>query len=387
MRVPKILGFALPLTLLACGSGPDGSPAAAAARDSLATSRQEPFHRGNELIVMSRNLYLGADLTPAIAAQTFPDFLLATAAIWTMVQRNDFDVRVQSLADEIARERPDLVGLQEAYVWRTQSPADGPATPAQDVRYDYVGELLAALAARGLEYRAVAEQTLFDFEAPTALGIDVRTTDHSAILARKGVKVRDPRGGVYQTLLPLTIQGQQISVPRGWTSVVAQDHGRKYVFVSTHLEAFHAGVRTAQAGELAALLSGEKLPVVLVGDLNSEPGTEGEAVLAGAGFQDVWAALHPSQAGLTCCWLEDLTIGSPPAPPFSQRIDYVLTRGRVAPLAMEVVGQDPAERLGGLWPSDHGGVVAELRLGHAWPGWWLAGSEDAGGANEASPDP
>jgi endonuclease/exonuclease/phosphatase family metal-dependent hydrolase len=130
-------------------------------------------------------------------------------------------------------------------------------------------------------------------------------------------------------------------------------------FVSTHLESFHPGIRMLQARELALALATESRPVVLVGDLNSHPGTEGAAILAGAGFRDVWAELHPSRPGLTCCWPEDLTKSNPG---FSERIDYVLFRGPLEPRTEAVSGADPASRVAGLWPSDHGGLFAELRL-------------------------
>jgi endonuclease/exonuclease/phosphatase family metal-dependent hydrolase len=135
--------------------------------------------------------------------------------------------------------------------------------------------------------------------------------------------------------------------------------GESLRFVSTHLESYHPGIRTLQAVELAGALARESRPIILVGDLNSHPGTEGEAVLAGAGFADVWTSLHGSQPGLTCCRAEDLTVV---AAPFSERIDYVLTRGLFDPRMMEVLGVSTAERVAGLWPSDHGGVFAELRI-------------------------
>jgi len=355
MRARYSLALALSLGFaLACSGAADHATSVATARGPEAA-----LTGGNKTVtVMSRNLYLGAELGPVIGAQTLPDFLQATTAVWAMVQKNDFDVRAIALADEIARARPALIGLQEAYVWRTQTPSD-PTTPATTVRYDYVNQLLGALAARGLEYRLAAEQQLIDFEAPTLGGLDVRTTDHSAILAREDVKTSDAKGGVYQTLLPISLLGQPFSVPRGWTSVVVQYRGETFRFVTTHLEAYYAPVRTAQAAELAAVLATETLPVILVADLNSHPGTEGEAVMAQAGFVDGWAALYPDLPGLTSSWPEDLTKTEPP---FYERIDYVMTRGPVVPRSMEIVGQDPAERVGGLWPSDHGGLVAKLRL-------------------------
>jgi len=137
--------------------------------------------------------------------------------------------------------------------------------------------LLAALKARGLEYRSVAEVELLDFEAPTLFGNDARLTDHGVILARKDVKTRNPAGVVFANLLPVTVLGQTVFVKRGYVAVDVKHRGEWLRFVSTHLESFRPGIRMLQAGELAVALAMETRPVVLVGDLNSHPGTEGAA--------------------------------------------------------------------------------------------------------------
>ena len=61
-------------------------------------------------------------------------------------------------------------------------------------------------------------------------------------------------------------------------------------------------------------------PIVLICRSGNRSIEAGEA-LERAGFTDVWAALHPQQAGLTCCHLADL---SDARANFDQRIDYVL---------------------------------------------------------------
>jgi len=357
MRPTWSAAVVLPFALFtaACGSG-DRSAAgstelrSAASRDSMAG--------GNKVIgVMSRNLYLGADLGPVIAAQNLSQFVAATSAAWAMVQKNDFHTRVHAIAAEIAKRRPALVGLQEAFTWHTVSRVDGKAT----VVYDYVPELLAALAERGLGYRLAAQVELLQFQAPTAFGFDVRTTDHGAILAREDVRTSNAVGKAFsdQNLLPLSILGTPLLVKRGYMTVDVKYRGESLCFVSTHLESFHPVFRQLQAAELATVLAGDARPVILVGDLNSHPGTEGEAILAGAGFEDVWPALHPDP-GFTCCFLEDLTKTQGAA--LSERIDYVLTRGPFEPRKALVLGADPSTRVGGLWPSDHAGVFAEVRV-------------------------
>ena len=121
------------------------------------------------------------------------------------------------------------------------------------------------------------------------------------ILAREDVHTSNPQGRVFATLLPVGVLGQTVLVMRGCVSVDVKYRGEELRFVSTHLESFHPGVRQAQAAELAAILAPVKGQVILVGDLNSHPGTEGAAILAGAGFKDAWATLNPTDPGLTCC--------------------------------------------------------------------------------------
>ena len=96
---------------------------------------------------MTRNLYLGADLTPAIGAAKPADaFVAANGQILREVTANDFPIRAKGLAEEILQKKPDLVGLQEVALWRTGPPSLAPVLTggptATTVRYDYLQELL-----------------------------------------------------------------------------------------------------------------------------------------------------------------------------------------------------------------------------------------------------
>lgn len=80
------------------------------------------------------------------------------------MQATDFRDRAVALADEIAPVRPDLIGLQEAAVWRTQAPGDGLGSPAGAVACDFLVIIRARLRERGLRYVPVASRTNFDGE-------------------------------------------------------------------------------------------------------------------------------------------------------------------------------------------------------------------------------
>src|SRR4030067_1283739 len=66
-----------------------------------------------ELTVMTRNLYLGADLTPAISAQNKEQFLPAMFDIMGTIESNNFPERAAAFAAEIWGRQPHSGGLQE----------------------------------------------------------------------------------------------------------------------------------------------------------------------------------------------------------------------------------------------------------------------------------
>jgi hypothetical protein len=311
---------------------------------------------------MSRNLYLGADLTPAIAATDFTTFQTAVKTIWTQVHATDFPARARAIAEEIRSERPYLIGLQEATLWRTGPLLDPGA--ATSVKFDFIQLLLDELSARGLQYRVAAEVTNFDFEAPLVADfVDVRMTDRDAILARadvdeRALKITNPQGGNFPTGLPINILGTALTIQRGWTSLDVEIGGTAFRFINTHLEAFAPQIRDVQAGELLAGPASISGSIVLVGDLNATPtdaATYGR--IMAAGFSDAWDSGLP---GFTCCQDGGLRNG---ASLLDQRIDYILFRG-VALQNASVVGEEESDKTAsGLWPSDHAGVVAQMKGG------------------------
>ncbi len=244
-------------------------------------------------------------------------------------------------------------------------------TPQFTTTYDFQAILLAALEARGAHYAPVATNTNFGGMAPISATTLARFTDHDVILARSDVptselKVSNPTSQEFQATLPLTIGGQPIQVPRGWSTVDVKYRGKSYRFANTHLEAFSSVVRNLQARELAASLDASPLPVVLVGDLNSLSTDLAGAygILAGVGFVDGWVEAMDGDPGFTSGQEADL-LNFPST--IDHRIDYVLHDwdGYVDAVAGsgEVIGEEPADRTpSGLWPSDHAGVDLSLRI-------------------------
>jgi endonuclease/exonuclease/phosphatase family metal-dependent hydrolase len=335
--------------------------------------------------VMSRNLFLGADLIPVITAMTVDEIPVKVAGLWKGMQASDIPGRAKLLADEIATTQPDLVGLQEAVIFYKQVPSDfnfaNPVINADKVELDFVQLLLDELTARGTEYVAAAISKHTDVELPAADDIqpfDVRMTDRDAILARKGVRVEtsNPMSTLFPSHFKFTIPfGSQTGAPvdlvRGLTRVDATVEGAHFTFANTHLEVAGGGnnemaravlspLQEAQSRDLMNLLMPVSGPLVLVGDLNSAADgstTMSYATVAGS-LTDAHAKTNPGMPGNTCC----TDIMAPASMP-TQRIDIVFYRGGVGAQTVELVGFDPAKRTpGGLWASDHSGVVAALQV-------------------------
>jgi endonuclease/exonuclease/phosphatase family metal-dependent hydrolase len=241
-----------------------------------------------------------------------------------------------------------------------------------NIQQDFLPTLLAELRKRGLQQYEVAAQVK-NIEATPFPGVSLVDFDVLLVDTRQ-VKVRATTARNFTANLGEVAAG--VVLKRGWVSAAVNIRGTELTLASTHLESGTVSgfdqLRAGQMQELVASLDPAK-PAVLLGDLNDFPGSLMYQVLAGAGFVDVWTALRPGLTGNTCCHLTDL---SNSVPNLVQRIDYVFARGPAqrptAPSGeIQLLGAAPENRLGslGIWPSDHAGLAAQLRLS-------TSGSED-----------
>jgi endonuclease/exonuclease/phosphatase family metal-dependent hydrolase len=199
--------------------------------------------------------------------------------------------------------------------------------------------------------------------------------------------VTNPRNGTFSLLAELCIVPAAdgscevpLVIKRGWASVDVGTKGAKFRFVTTHLEDVPAPLANEepsplehlQLAQAAELTMGEKGPfatdlrVVLVGDFNTDAATGWPTYRfltapapGGAALKDAWLSLHPKESGLTWGPNPDLLA---PFPAFTQRIDFVFLKGDdLAPVSADVVGNTRGDVApGGLWPSDHAGLVVKL---------------------------
>ena len=327
-----------------------------------------------KLTVMTRNVYLGGNIAGPIPATDRADFERRASALWAAVHTTNFPARAKLLAREVKRTKPDLIGMQEVALWRRGADGvqDGTATPATIPVYDFLHSIVSELRRAGLRYRIASLHHEADLEAPVSEGYDVRLTMRDVVLmrVRKGLRLRHRLGANYKAVLQVPTAIGTLASRRGWTGADLALDGKRFRFLTTHLEAFSDDHRLRQAAELLRANGPVKHQkrVIVTGDINSDPtgatGAKPEAYrkFISAGLTDTWLSLRPLRPGFSCCFKQE-TIMDPPPAPFDHRVDHVFAKGKVRVLRGEVIGGDPDNRSpSGLWPSDHGGVVMTLRL-------------------------
>lgn len=245
-----------------------------------------------------------------------------------------WEERLPAIVSTIRELDPDLVALQEVWV------ADGTSSA-----------------------QVIAEALGFHVEVAHRLVLDGVGFGNAVVsrwpIGRTAVRPLSCTGGTDEERLVLL---GEVDTP-----------DRPVQLFSTHLNWRHdeSATRQVQVRELCAFIAAERprsYPPILCGDFNAEPMSDEIRMLTGLAavpepgvvFRDAWTS--PGTTGAGCTWVD--------ANPFAaadheqdRRIDYVFSGwrrndGRGAPLSCRVVGDRPVD---GVWPSDHLGVLAELR--------------------------
>lgn len=330
--------LALAAALTACGSESPVAPT-----PDATMGRGSP-NGAQTVTVMQQNMYVGTDVDAVIRAILGGDEDEIAQAIGLAIatlQNTDVVARAGAIADQIAKTRPHVVGLQEV-----STIAVGPMT------IPFLGILEAALAARGLNYGVCEHE---NFTVAPVEGVSL--TDADALLYDRDrmTSVACGPGGAFFYQIGV------LGITRGWGSLTGVINGSTHTFVVTHLESGNDpgldDLRTAQAMELVATFAGTS-PVTLLGDFNAFPSSDAYAVLT-ADYTDLWAARHPGAVGYTCCFAADL---SNKVAKFDQRIDYIFARDMSTQQGQTlIIGNTPGARVPGpsypIWPSDHAGLI------------------------------
>ncbi|MBE0546496.1 MAG: hypothetical protein IH627_02320 [Rubrivivax sp.] len=273
-----------------------------------------------EIDVMTQNQYLGADLAPVLGAATAEDFdagVFSAAVVQALgkIAAARPAERVRALASMIAQRNPDVVGLQEAYMFDC---LPYPGYPAQrgvgcddaTIRGAFSDQLLSTVAALKGKYVLAGRVTNLQVpslgpEPPLLPGLPflvngypalLVAADRDAILVRKGLPAHwvdfaaagvcpkpSDQGCNFQVAPPpLETEVGKITIERGFLAVDVMVKGRAYRVFNTHLEQRLLApnlpdTRLLQVGQAYELLGtvfytwdGSK-KVIVVGDINSAP--------------------------------------------------------------------------------------------------------------------
>ncbi len=357
-----------------------------------------------DIDVMTQNQYLGADIAPLVEPGISPEeFFLRVLTALDQVAANRPQERLAALADEIADRAPHLVGLQEVFSFSCEPFPGLPSGCGDPSIAGALNDHLQATVERlGDSYRVVAEvenlNVSLPLVLPSGLPVVISVIDRDVILARHDVPASPlpqvllgqicPRpshdGCNFNAVIPLPDLG--VNIERGFVAATALVDGRAYLFVNTHLETrdpapvFQA-LQAFQLVQTLDALAPLRLPVILVGDFNSDPNDPavlpGPSIpglpanvpnpyvqLAGAGLTDTWLHRPGRVAGLSCCQADDL---SNQKSGHYERIDLIwssllpskVKQARVLGSTVNFRTRPPGR---GLWPSDHGAVAATLEF-------------------------
>jgi endonuclease/exonuclease/phosphatase family metal-dependent hydrolase len=325
--------------------------------------------------VMSRNVYIGTDVDLVLEAEDIESVPMLVQIAYQLLQSTDFSSRAVALAEEISKTRPHLIGLQEMSKFYIQSPGDmayGGMTPATDLFLDFFEILMEAIEAKGLDYKMAAVVKNSNVELPMITGADslgnytfddIRIEDHDVILVRSDVNYSNPVAVNYDSMLVVD-PSIGLVIPRGYVKVNAQVGQISLVFANTHIEAApDIDLRMAQVTQLLDAFNDETLPVIIVGDFNSQAttGTTYQFVIS-EGYNDVWIdnTLTYNANGYTFGHSSNLKNSEPS---LFERIDFIFAGPQGNPVVGEgfVLGDEKRDMTtSGLWPSDHAGVVTKL---------------------------
>jgi len=274
-------------------------------------------------------------------------------------------LRIRLMAEEIAKNRPEVLGLQE-----TMHLAKDDTLIA-----DFLDTLKADLHALGVDdyqilSRPLNEATLH-FASPTNGPDSMVMNFHEGqalLVSKRWTVVKD---GIipFRDVIPVNMLGLKTVTDRSAQWAWLRDSsGFQLEVWNTHLEILDSKI-IAQASEFTAIsdsLRASRIALgfapsgrLFLGDINSIPGAAADPILTKSGWFDAWSETR---------WGPGYTYGGgsirDPARKLSQRLDRILSQG-VCTVDTAYLRGDVASVTdsGALFPSDHALIVAKLRYG------------------------
>ena len=356
--------------------------------------------------VMSRNIYLGADVT--VAMKKIPNLPAAAQFMWNQVSKTDFSKRAVILAKEITDANADVIGIQEATTWYCKENLFSKKTKV----LDFTDQLLKALnnnyviAQKGntTAYNpgfsinpiplltkvndAKTFKPLFD-QNSASCGFE--TGD--ALLIKKSLASQVSAVGNVEYKATYSIVPVLMKITRGYTWADININGTKTRFVTTHLEAIWDENKipnsAIQANQLIDDLKNISTPLVVMGDFNSDPRDPRPSNSPNPGEQPPVSASCPANSDicnayklmskanftnaapdaanpLNFTWgMDALLTGPDPLRDtaakqmgnkdgFTDRLDYIFIKNGLKGKSSKIVGTKAP------YGSDHAGVVATI---------------------------
>lgn len=358
--------------------------------------------------VMSRNIYLGADV--GVALELIPDLPAAAQFMWKQVQATDFSKRKLILAQEIKDQAPDVIGLQEATIWYCQAK---PWSAKTEV-FNFTNELLAELDGRYVIAEKGGEKAFNPGYSIGPIPFLTKVSDPKtfqplfgqnsascgfqigdALLIKKELAqyVNQVGNSEYEDVYKVVPTIMEIYRGYTWADITMQ--GSNVRFVSTHLESLWDANKVPkaadQARQLVADLANTKSPVIVIGDFNSDPRDPRPKGFPNPGEQPEASEKCPTESSLcsaykimreanyvdagpdasepaTFTWgMSALLTGADPERKaaaakmgnkfgYTDRLDYIFVKNGIKVLTSKVIGQTPP------YGTDHAGIVAKLRV-------------------------
>lgn len=341
--------------------------------------------------LFQQNAYPGTNVDIVIGAPP-EQRLVALGAALQKELATKMAERADRIAEEVARQQPDVITLNEAVAvaWKNLQPLPSvPFPPGMPNPYpasfatlpddslDFLPLFQQALAARQLDYVLVAQRWETDLLLPLAppelvqlLGFlpYVHFRDSDVMLVRRGTGVANVVSQLYQARFAIDLGAGPVEITRGWIAADLNVRGRTVRMVLTHPESDVTGgtaLRDLQVQELFGTFAGVTLPIVVTGDLNFRPYDAPYAQFLEAGFKDAWKQrVGAPLPEFTSSPDDDL---ADPNRQLTDRLDYVFVRPDAAhqlgPVQFTLFGDQLSERtVSGLWVSDHAGLLVGFVL-------------------------
>lgn len=381
----------------------------------------EPYR----ITVMSRNIYLGADV--GVALEKIPNFPAAAQFMWDQMKQTDFSSRAPKLAREAALDRPEIIGIQEATIWYCKKDLFSDQVEV----FNFLDELIAATKETGVGYSLAGvngKQAFNPGYSIPAIPFLTKVKDPAvfqglfgqdsascgftigdALLVRDDVKDRILQVGNTEYKTSYSIVPAIMTIYRGYTWADFQVNDSVVRLITTHLESLWDENKVPnsalQAQQLVADLKDAKMPLIVMGDFNADYRDPRPVDAANPGEQPVISDNCPTPGGAKCnaystmieagfensspdaensryfTWGASALLNGPDKNRekfatefgnqygFTDRLDYIFTKNIYTTVSSKIIGNVWPDG-SGVWscgseicfPSDHAGIVATIEL-------------------------